>query len=224
MTIQAATPRRPSGIARAVTAAGGRAHLVRTALISLVLSVIAAVICALMAPGSHEVVTQIGDMPAWPQDEVRVAAEVWLTLAMCVVAVVTTVLWWRPWHSRPGASPMPHDVDPAAQSAVQAHAPAQTHAAQVDPVEAARGPVGVGIAVVAAIAQTGIGMLVWMPTVALRGFESAGAVGTDRIAAPVLSSTTAMWAAGLCAVLTYIVLTFAASNSDLRSQAAPRQQ
>lgn len=211
-------PRRPRALARAATAAGGRRHLVRTALISLVLSVIAAVICAMTAPGSHEVVTQIGDLPAWPQDEVRVAAEVWLTLAMCLVAVVTTVLWWRPGRARQRSAPMPHDVEPAARAAAQAQA------AHVDPVEAARGPVGVGIAVVAAIAQTGIAKLVWLLTVSLRGFESAGAVGTDRIAAPVLSSTTAMWAAGVCAVLTYVVLTIAASNSDLRSRAAPRQR
>lgn len=176
--------------------AGGRAHLFSTTLISVVLSVLAAVLCGVLAPGSHEVLTDIGDMPAWPQDEVRVAAEVWFTIALSVVAVMTTIIWWRPFGSRRAVT------------------------AGANPVETARGPIGLGIVTAAAIVQTGLAMLAWHLTVSLRGFADPGEIGSDRIAAPVLSSTTALWVAAASAVLTYLVLVIMAPTSALTRRPA----
>lgn len=72
----------------------------RTVLLVLTAATIVAVSCAMMAVGSREIRTQIGDMPVNSQDEVRVGAEVWFTLAMAALAILTTVLWWRrgPWR------------------------------------------------------------------------------------------------------------------------------
>lgn len=72
----------------------------RTVLLVLSAATIVAVACAMLAVGSREIRTQIGDMPVNSQDEVRVGAEVWFTLAMAALAILTTVLWWRrgPWR------------------------------------------------------------------------------------------------------------------------------
>lgn len=193
--------RAPSGGApgRLTARAGGARHLRRTALTVLALAVLVAVGCALLAPGSREVRTTIGDLPAWPQDEARIAAEVWFTLALGAVAVLGTLLWWRPLRRAPG---QPGDADP---------------------VQAARGPVGLAVAAVAAVLQTGVAMLAWRAVVALRGFPGPGAIGDDRIAAPVLSSTTPMWVAGVCAVITYLVLVILAPSSALVTSAVRRE-
>lgn len=195
--------------ARVARHTGGRTHLRQTAWISVLLSVLAGVVCGLLAPGSHEVVTDIGDLPAWPQDEVRVAAEVWFTIVLAALAIVTTILWWRPFRRRPIL-----DNDPAADNDLAA--PPEP----ADPVEAARGPIGLVIATAGALVQTGIAMLAWHSAVALRGFAEPGEIGSDRIAAPVLSSTTVLWVAGLCAVVTYLVLTILAPTSALTSRSA----
>lgn len=181
--------------------------MVRTAATGLLLSVLAGVGCALAAAGSYEVVTAIGDLPATPQDEARVAAEVWFTIALSAVAVITTVLWWRPVRRRAARHAAGHhkDAGPATIG---------------DPVEAARGPVGLGVATAAAFVQTGIAMLVWRATVGLRGFPGPGEIGQARIAAPILSSTSALWVTALCAALTYIVLVIVAPTSSLRSPGA----
>lgn len=178
---------RRSGLARY---AGGRSHLARVLLAGVTLSILTGLLCALLAPGSHVVHTEIGDLPVRPQDEMRVAAEVWLTGAVAVLAVLTTVLWWRPWPPR--ASP-----------------------AGLDPVEQARGPLGLGISAAAAVVQAAIAMSIWQLTVSLRGFAAPGEIGDDRIAAPILSSAAALWVAAGCAVLTYLALTVMASTSSL---------
>lgn len=182
---------RPPGIAGRL---GGRAHVVRTTALSIALAVVVAVACGLLAPGSREVVTGIGDLPARPQDEVRVAAEVWFTLAVASLAVLTTILWWRPWRPRGGSGGEP------------------------DPVEDARGPVGLGIATAAALVQTAVAIVAWRVTVSLRGFAEPGEIGEDRIAAPILSGTVSVWVAAAAAVLTYLVLVIVAPTSALTSR------
>lgn len=73
--------------------------LARWALSTLVLVLVAAAVvavtCAMLAPGSLEYVTDIGDMPVNAQDEMRVAGEVWFAIAMGALAIVTTIVWWR---------------------------------------------------------------------------------------------------------------------------------
>lgn len=203
--------------ARVARHTGGRVHLVQTVLISVVLSVLAGVGCGLLAPGSHEIATDIGDLPAWPQDEVRVAAEVWFTIVLGILAIVTTILWWRPFRRR--LSPLDED-SPELADPTEVAGPVESveRADAADPVEAARGPIGLVIATAAALVQTGIAMLAWHAAVALRGFDAPGEIGSDRIAAPILSSTTVLWVAGVCAVITYLVLVILAPTSALTSR------
>ncbi len=61
----------------------------------LAAAAIVAAVCAMLAPGSREISTEIGDLPVNSQDEMRVSAEVWFTIAMGALAILTTVLWWR---------------------------------------------------------------------------------------------------------------------------------
>lgn len=175
---------------------GGRRHLRRVGWGSLLAAVLVAVACALLAPGSHEFLTGYGDLPVNPQDEVRVSAEVWFTLATAVLAVLTTIWWWFPIGDRTEPSDDGRRL-----------------------VERARGPLGLVIATGAAVLQTAVALLVWKLVVVLRGFD-AGEPGIGHLAAPVISSTAALWVAGLAAVLTYLVLVIVAPTSDLTREPA----
>lgn len=185
------TPRR--GI---VGVLGGRRHVRRAGWVSLLTAVLVAVACAMLASGSHEFLTGFGDLPVNPQDEVRVSAEVWFTLATAVLAVLTTMLWWFPIGNRADQSGDGRRL-----------------------VERARGPLGLVITTGAAVLQTAVALLVWKMVVVLRGFDG-GEPGIGHLAAPVISSTAALWVAGLVAVLTYLVLVIVAPTSDLAREPA----
>lgn len=86
-------PPAPTSAQLADRAAGRR--LLSTLALVLLAAVIVAVTCAMLAPGSQEFRTEIGDMPINAQDEMRVVGEVWFAIAMGALAVLTTIVWWR---------------------------------------------------------------------------------------------------------------------------------
>lgn len=89
----------PAGSTAARHSATQRTWVVRRAGLLLaavaVVFALAAVVLALLAPGSREVMTSIGDLPVSPQDEMRVSAEVWFSLVMGALALPLAIAWWR---------------------------------------------------------------------------------------------------------------------------------